>query len=499
MWKTPIAPLHGFRLLNAEEYGNPEGPPVLQVPEHAWPHLLAVAKRKERVRISVRVNSEQNCRSQNVVAVLEGRQPSLPPVLIITPTSGWWRCACERGTGVALWLALFSRMAAQHKHLTRNVVFIGTSGHELGHLGFKRLFTSESFSSLCPVQDERIVSMMQMVKRGRVAFALHLGANLGAARVQEVPQTAREGGGGRACGGEQQRVNAIGGQAKANEGQNKSRIMNKTGWFVGSGPLLQVESSRPSISGVFSRLPLVVQASSLGVLNHLQEDLQSLSLVSDSSLSPPHTTSKSRRDPEEESTKAPPSSADRQRKHHKRHRRRRCEFRMYSMISAVVWQTLDTYVMRKRLWVEAFMAVGLGRAAQRLARHWLHPPGLPRVGWRTRWVAWFLRAVGAFGMACGSLGLAGAILLRLVLFVRRQRDPALGWTVPLLAAFIGTKRQGGSHSGALGEPLGEAREFYRSKGEFGLLLWCRSIFHGVVSLSLSLSLHVSFDAFDLYR
>ncbi|MCP4959958.1 MAG: hypothetical protein GY925_11915 [Actinomycetia bacterium] len=53
-----------------------------------------------------------------------------PPVTITTPLSGWFGCASERGTGVAVALALAERLAAQHR-----VTVVACSGHELDHLG----------------------------------------------------------------------------------------------------------------------------------------------------------------------------------------------------------------------------------------------------------------------------------------------------------------------------------------------------------------------------
>lgn len=53
-----------------------------------------------------------------------------PPMLITTPLTGWFRCAGERGTGVAIALALASALASRVP-----VQVVGTTGHELGHLG----------------------------------------------------------------------------------------------------------------------------------------------------------------------------------------------------------------------------------------------------------------------------------------------------------------------------------------------------------------------------
>jgi hypothetical protein len=51
----------------------------------------------------------------------------------MTPRSGWWTCASERGGGIACWLELMREVNTVR--LARDVVFVASSGHELGHLG----------------------------------------------------------------------------------------------------------------------------------------------------------------------------------------------------------------------------------------------------------------------------------------------------------------------------------------------------------------------------
>lgn len=52
------------------------------------------------------------------------------PVVVTTPLTGWFTCAGERGTGVALALAL-----AEHLAALRPVDLVLTQAHELGYLG----------------------------------------------------------------------------------------------------------------------------------------------------------------------------------------------------------------------------------------------------------------------------------------------------------------------------------------------------------------------------
>lgn len=70
--------------------------------------------------------------SANVIGTL-GPVGARPPVLVTTPLTGWFRCASERGTGIAIALSL-----AQHLAETVPVVVLGTTGHELYYLGLRR-------------------------------------------------------------------------------------------------------------------------------------------------------------------------------------------------------------------------------------------------------------------------------------------------------------------------------------------------------------------------
>jgi hypothetical protein len=56
------------------------------------------------------------------------------PVMVTTPLSGWFECAGERGTGIAIAVALAAELAGRY-----TVVLAATTGHELGYLGAKHL------------------------------------------------------------------------------------------------------------------------------------------------------------------------------------------------------------------------------------------------------------------------------------------------------------------------------------------------------------------------
>jgi hypothetical protein len=76
---------------------------------------------------------ERNVAGRNVVARLgAGRGPT---VVVSTPMTGWYSCVCERGPGIANFLALARTVAAEK--LPGDFVFIATAGHEIGHGGME--------------------------------------------------------------------------------------------------------------------------------------------------------------------------------------------------------------------------------------------------------------------------------------------------------------------------------------------------------------------------
>ena len=57
----------------------------------------------------------------------------------MTPRSGWWNCAADRGGGIVCWLEI---MQAVHSDgPMRDVYFVPSSGQELGYLRLKAFLT----------------------------------------------------------------------------------------------------------------------------------------------------------------------------------------------------------------------------------------------------------------------------------------------------------------------------------------------------------------------
>ena len=124
--------LPGLALRNADRFNAPFGPPVLQVHTECEPWLRTLAEAREIVHVIVDVAFEA-AQGVNVEARIAGTDPALPPLVVMTPKSSWWQSTAERGGGIAVWLALLRHFVGHQPH--RDVAFVATSGHELGHLG----------------------------------------------------------------------------------------------------------------------------------------------------------------------------------------------------------------------------------------------------------------------------------------------------------------------------------------------------------------------------
>jgi hypothetical protein len=105
---------------------------VLQVSSDEGGFLEESARQGAAVHLVARVERKP-VEAVNVTARLAGADGSLPPLVVMTPRSGWWTCASERGGGIACWLELMRELKTGP--LARDVVFVASSGHELGHLG----------------------------------------------------------------------------------------------------------------------------------------------------------------------------------------------------------------------------------------------------------------------------------------------------------------------------------------------------------------------------
>ena len=154
----------GVALLNAVNFATPFGPPVLQVGSESREWLMEHAREGSEAHVVVSA-TRTPAESFNVTSRIEGRDGSLAPVVVMTPRSGWWHCAGERGGGIAVWLEVMRSMAGVEP--VRDVLFVATSGHEIGLPGV------ETFLKARPGLEKRAHGWV------------HFGANVGA--VPDAP------------------------------------------------------------------------------------------------------------------------------------------------------------------------------------------------------------------------------------------------------------------------------------------------------------------------
>jgi hypothetical protein len=144
---------------NAVAFSQPYGAPVVQVSSTAEDWLNGVARDGTPLMVVANV-ARTSATADNVLATVRGRRPDLAPVVVMTPRSGWWQCASERGGGIACWLEAMRAVALVRPD--RTVRFLASSGHELGHLGLDAFLHEEP----------------ALIKSA--AAWVHLGANIGA-------------------------------------------------------------------------------------------------------------------------------------------------------------------------------------------------------------------------------------------------------------------------------------------------------------------------------
>lgn len=100
----------------------------------AFPAVLVAGERLQAcvegpIRLFFEAKIDPSATTSNVI----GRRGSGTPVVLTTPLTGWFGCAGERGTGIAVLLDLIDRL------VDVPLLVVGTGGHELGCFGAHRL------------------------------------------------------------------------------------------------------------------------------------------------------------------------------------------------------------------------------------------------------------------------------------------------------------------------------------------------------------------------
>ncbi len=156
-------PADGIATLNAEDFATPIGPPTLQIANEHWNELQeAMANRTEATVVAFCERKES--KAYNVSTRIDGTDPDLAPIVVMTPRSGWWRCASERGGGIAVFMEIIQALLEEPP--ARDVIFTANSGHELGHLGLDLMLHANPALA------------------NDAAIWIHLGANFAATNTQ---------------------------------------------------------------------------------------------------------------------------------------------------------------------------------------------------------------------------------------------------------------------------------------------------------------------------
>lgn len=108
--------------------------PVALIAPSNWHILHSAAKQGHRVTLMLSGQDQPDATAHNVIGRINR---GANWVVISTPHTGWFRCAGERGAGVALFLEL-ARWAAK-SDLEQSFLFLSSAGHEIGHIGIQNI------------------------------------------------------------------------------------------------------------------------------------------------------------------------------------------------------------------------------------------------------------------------------------------------------------------------------------------------------------------------
>ncbi len=107
-----------------------------------FPTVLVPGSALQRLRqaaVHLELDARLEPRASATVIGHLGQGDAAPPVVVATPLSGWFRCAGERGTGIAIALQLAKELAERWP-----VMVVGTTGHELHYLGLRRFLAAHA-------------------------------------------------------------------------------------------------------------------------------------------------------------------------------------------------------------------------------------------------------------------------------------------------------------------------------------------------------------------
>jgi hypothetical protein len=118
---------------NVDQASKPWPVPVILVAPKDSAALDAAQQAGTPVTVRIRGHYQQDVAGDNVVGRLDrGRGRWL---VVSTPVTSWFTSTCERGPGIAAFLAVARRAAKTYDNL--DLAFVATSGHEIGHGGME--------------------------------------------------------------------------------------------------------------------------------------------------------------------------------------------------------------------------------------------------------------------------------------------------------------------------------------------------------------------------
>ncbi|WP_194467771.1 hypothetical protein [Bradyrhizobium sp. CCBAU 53340] len=118
---------------NVAQSDAPWGVPVLLVAPKDEPLLEEARRTDSPVTVAVKGRYERNVAGQNVIGRLDRGKDTT--IIVSTPVTSWFTSTCERGPGIAAFLA--TAALAARSLPDANFIFVATSGHEIGHGGME--------------------------------------------------------------------------------------------------------------------------------------------------------------------------------------------------------------------------------------------------------------------------------------------------------------------------------------------------------------------------
>jgi hypothetical protein len=118
---------------NVDQESKPWPVPVILVAARDKPLLDSAEQAGKPVTVAIRGRYRRDVPGRNVIGRLDrGKGRS---IVVSTPVTSWFTSTCERGPGIAGFLAI-ARIAAE-RLVDADLVFVATAGHEIGHGGME--------------------------------------------------------------------------------------------------------------------------------------------------------------------------------------------------------------------------------------------------------------------------------------------------------------------------------------------------------------------------